>query len=84
MTEEEERIGVLGHLRAVLTLAFMIGPTIGGLISKHFDKSAPAYIASAIFCCNFVMVLFMLPDDRSMPTGIFATPDPKSPSTARR
>lgn len=69
MTEEEERISVLGHLRAVLTFAFMIGPTIGGLISKYFDKSGPAYIASAIFCCNFVMVLVMLPDDRSMLAG---------------
>lgn len=43
----------------------MIGPTIGGLISKHFDKSTPAYIASGIFVVNAFMIAFFLPDDRN-------------------
>jgi len=63
ITTEEERTSALSHMRATLTLAFMVGPTAGGLLAKWFDKSFPAYVASAIFVFNFALVWYFMPDD---------------------
>ena len=61
--DDLKRTTALSHLRAVTTLAFMIGPTIGGLLSKYFNRAVPAYAAATLFVFNFVAVSGMLPSD---------------------
>jgi len=61
--DDVKRTTALSHLRAVTTLAFMIGPTIGGLLSKYFSKAVPAYVAAALFIFNFLSISAMLPND---------------------
>eukprot|EP00960_Hanusia_phi_P045210 757088-Hanusia_phi.AAC.10 len=65
LTSDEDRTRSLSHLRACATLAFLVGPTMGGLLSKTFNKAVPAYAAAALFVLNALMVQLVLPNDIS-------------------
>ncbi|EKX50205.1 hypothetical protein GUITHDRAFT_135376 [Guillardia theta CCMP2712] len=65
LTTDEDRTRSLSHLRACATLAFLVGPTMGGLLSKTFNKAVPAYAAAALFVLNALMVQIVLPNDIS-------------------
>jgi len=59
--EGGERTTMLSHIRACSTFAFMIAPTLGGLLAKHFNMATPAYLAGFLFLPNAAMVYMFLP-----------------------
>jgi MFS transporter, DHA1 family, tetracycline resistance protein len=61
LTSDADRTRSLSHLRACGTLAFMIGPSIGGMLSKWFDKAVPAFVAAGLFCFISLLAVFMVP-----------------------
>lgn len=60
LSSDAERTKSLSHLRACGTLAFMIGPSIGGLLAKWFDRSVPAFVAAGIFIVIYLLAMLLL------------------------
>ena len=55
------RSSELGHISALITAAFIIGPSVGGILYKY-DKKLPALAASLCFVCNIILCIFFLPE----------------------
>lgn len=56
-----ERTTVLGKLSAVSHTAFVIGPAVGGILSKY-NRTFPAVFAAVLFAADFVLVSVLLVD----------------------
>lgn len=70
LVSDSDRTKSLSHLRACGTLAFMIGPSLGGLLAKWFDRSVPAFVAAGIFAVIYLLAAMMLsPQDMSDTSG---------------
>eukprot|EP00554_Chaetoceros_debilis_P004144 CAMPEP_0194090780 /NCGR_PEP_ID=MMETSP0149-20130528/40559_1 /TAXON_ID=122233 /ORGANISM="Chaetoceros debilis, Strain MM31A-1" /LENGTH=497 /DNA_ID=CAMNT_0038775161 /DNA_START=90 /DNA_END=1580 /DNA_ORIENTATION=+ len=63
-TTLEERAAYMGRLSASVTLAFILGPTVGAYLHKNVDKRAPAILASCLFVFNFFLASILLPDEQ--------------------
>lgn len=61
VTDESNRARGLGLIGAAFGLGFILGPAIGGLLSR-FGFSIPSFAAAALSALNFLMVLFWLPE----------------------
>jgi DHA1 family tetracycline resistance protein-like MFS transporter len=62
-TTNEMRSMYLGKIGSASTLAFMVGPAVGGYLFKHVDTRAPALLASLLFLINFVLAAILLPNE---------------------
>ena len=69
----EVRATYMGRLTASVTLAFILGPTVGAYIlgptvgaylHKNVDKRAPAILESCLFVFNFFLASILLPDEQ--------------------
>jgi DHA1 family tetracycline resistance protein-like MFS transporter len=60
VTDEKNRARGLGMIGAAFGLGFIIGPAVGGLLSKT-SYSLPAYVAAGIATLNLVQIYFLLP-----------------------
>ena len=60
LATDADRTASLSHLRACGTLAFMIGPSVGGMLAKWFDKSVPAFVAAAMFAFNYLLAMLLI------------------------
>lgn len=61
VTAPEERGKYFGMLGAIGGAGFIIGPALGGLLSR-FGYSVPAYVAAGVTLASLLWGLFMLPE----------------------
>lgn len=61
VTDEDNRSRGLGIIGAAFGLGFIIGPAMGGFLSR-FGDSVPAFVASAISLVNLIAVIAYLPE----------------------
>ncbi len=61
VTDESNRAKGLGMIGAAFGLGFIIGPAVGGLLSKT-SYSLPAFVAAGIAALNLVQIYFLLPE----------------------
>jgi MFS transporter, DHA1 family, tetracycline resistance protein len=61
VTDEKNRARGLGLIGAAFGLGFIIGPAVGGLLSK-VNFSLPAFVAAGIAALNLVQIFFLLPE----------------------
>jgi len=61
-TSKKERSRNMGLIGAAFGLGFVIGPALGGVLSKHFGLATPFYFASALALVNAVLVMLRLPE----------------------
>lgn len=61
ITKPKDRGKYYGIMGATVGLGFMLGPTIGGLLS-HFGLAAPVFFAAGITLLNMVFGYFVLPE----------------------
>ena len=63
ITTHENRAKGMGLVGAAFGLGFMIGPALGGVLSR-FGPSTPMWFAAALCFANFVAACFLLPESR--------------------
>ena len=61
VTDEQNRAKGLGLIGAAFGLGFIIGPAVGGLLSRT-SYSLPAYVAAGIAALNLVQIFLLLPE----------------------
>jgi MFS transporter, DHA1 family, tetracycline resistance protein len=64
ITDEKNRAKGLGLIGAAFGLGFIIGPAVGGLLSK-FGYSVPALAAAGLSFLNLISIFFFLPESLS-------------------
>ena len=62
VTTKENRSRNMGLVGAAFGLGFMIGPAIGGILSKHFGLATPFYFAAGLALMNAALVALRLPE----------------------
>ena len=62
VTTKENRSRNMGLVGAAFGLGFVIGPALGGVLSKHFGLAVPFYFAAALALLNAVLVWLRLPE----------------------
>jgi DHA1 family tetracycline resistance protein-like MFS transporter len=61
VTDEENRAPALGIIGAAFGLGFIVGPAMGGFLSRY-GFEVPAFVAAAISLANFIAVIMWLPE----------------------
>src|SRR5512136_277212 len=61
ITDEKNRAKGLGLIGAAFGLGFIIGPAVGGLLSKY-GYSVPALVAAGLSFLNLISIFFFLPE----------------------
>jgi MFS transporter, DHA1 family, tetracycline resistance protein len=61
VTDETNRARGLGVIRSAFGLGFIIGPAVGGLLSRY-GYSVPAFAAAGLAFLNLVSIFFFLPE----------------------
>ena len=62
VTTKENRSRNMGLVGAAFGLGFMLGPAIGGVLSKHFGLATPFYFAAGLALLNALLVWLRLPE----------------------
>jgi multidrug resistance protein len=62
VTTKETRSRNMGLVGAAFGLGFMLGPAIGGVLSKHFGLATPFYFAAGLALLNALLVWLRLPE----------------------
>jgi len=62
VTTKENRSRNMGLVGAAFGLGFMIGPALGGVLSKHFTLATPFYFAAGLALLNALLVWLRLPE----------------------
>jgi hypothetical protein len=68
-TTKDDRSIYMGRLTASTTLAFIVGPSLGGFLYKNVDKKAPALLASILFIFNCFLAALFLPNEQVVPSN---------------
>ncbi|HTP02409.1 MAG TPA: MFS transporter [Anaerolineales bacterium] len=74
VTDAKNRAKGLGMIGAAFGVGFIIGPAVGGLLSR-WGYSVPAFAAAALSLINLALVYFWLPE--SLPAEQRGAADPK-------
>ncbi|MBI0325686.1 TCR/Tet family MFS transporter [Burkholderia plantarii] len=61
VTPPERRARAFGRIGAAVSLGFLAGPALGGLLAG-VDLRLPCYVAGALSACNFLYGLVVLPE----------------------
>jgi DHA1 family tetracycline resistance protein-like MFS transporter len=64
VTDEQNRARGLGMIGAAFGLGFIIGPAVGGALSK-WGYSLPAFVAASVSFLNLIMILLLLTESLS-------------------
>lgn len=67
ITEEKDRAKAFGVIGAAFGLGFILGPAIGGILSRGENYHLPAFVAAGIALISLLLTIFMLPE--SLPEG---------------
>jgi DHA1 family tetracycline resistance protein-like MFS transporter len=65
VTDEKNRAKGLGLIGAAFGLGFIIGPALGGLLSKS-GYNVPAFVAAGVATLNLLAIAFFLPESLSL------------------
>jgi len=65
--EKEHAATSLGHLSALMTAAFIVGPVVGSFLYKT-NTALPCIVAATVFVLNAVCALAFLPSHLGMPS----------------
>jgi DHA1 family tetracycline resistance protein-like MFS transporter len=65
VTDESNRARGLGMIGAAFGLGFILGPAIGGVLSR-WGYAVPAFVAAGLALVNFVSVAVFLPESLSL------------------
>jgi MFS transporter, DHA1 family, tetracycline resistance protein len=60
ITTEENRAKGMGLIGAAFGLGFILGPAMGGILSKYWGYSGPMFAGSALALLNFFVAYFVL------------------------
>jgi multidrug resistance protein len=63
ITTHENRAKGMGLVGAAFGLGFIIGPAVGGVLTR-FGPATPMWCAAALCLANFLAALFLLPESR--------------------
>jgi DHA1 family tetracycline resistance protein-like MFS transporter len=63
ITTQENRAKGMGLVGAAFGLGFIIGPALGGILTR-FGQSTPMWCAAALCFANFAAAVFLLPESR--------------------
>lgn len=63
ITTHENRAKGMGLIGAAFGLGFIIGPAVGGILTR-FGHATPMWCAAALCFANFVAAVFLLPESR--------------------
>lgn len=74
ITPAEQRASRFGMIGAVMSLGFIIGPAIGGVLGAGWLRS-PFLLAALCNGLNLLVALFVLPESRQSPSGRFELKD---------
>lgn len=80
VTDEQNRARGLGIIGAAFGLGFIIGPAVGGALSRY-GYGAPAYAAAALSFLNLLQIFFRLPESLSAERREEIAQRPKVPFT---
>ncbi len=61
VTDEQNRAKGFGLIGAAFGLGFIIGPAVGGALSR-FGYNLPAFVAAGVSFINFLMIFTLLPE----------------------
>ncbi|MEQ1851062.1 MAG: MFS transporter, partial [Chthoniobacteraceae bacterium] len=61
-TSKKDRSRNMGIVGAAFGLGFVIGPALGGVLSKHFGLAVPFYFAAGLALFNAILVMIRLPE----------------------
>jgi DHA1 family tetracycline resistance protein-like MFS transporter len=64
ITDEQNRAKGLGLIGAAFGLGFIIGPAVGGALSK-WGYNLPAFVAAFVSLLNLIAIFFLLPESLS-------------------
>lgn len=62
-TTKHDRAKYMGRLSASSTIAWIIGPSVGGILYKYVHPKAPPLLATALFVVNIFLLLLLLPQN---------------------
>lgn len=62
-TLEHERATHMGRLGASVTVAWIVGPSVGAYLYSHVGTYAPIYVSCSLFLLNSLVVMFFLPKE---------------------
>lgn len=65
ITSKEKRTQGMGMLAAAFSLGFILGPALGGILSR-FGYNVPAYVAAAVTVVATLLTYFFLPESLDM------------------
>lgn len=82
ITDEKNRAKGLGLIGAAFGLGFIIGPAVGGLLSK-FGYSVPALAAAGLSFLNLISIFFFLPESLTDERRQAAAAQKRPPFTLR-
>ncbi len=71
ITSKENRTQGMGILAAAFSLGFILGPALGGILSR-FGYGVPALVAAAVSLLATVLTFFFLPESRDFSKNIAA------------
>jgi DHA1 family tetracycline resistance protein-like MFS transporter len=80
VTDEQNRAKGLGLIGAAFGLGFIIGPAVGGALSK-WGYSLPAFVATAVSLLNLILIFFLLPESLSVEQRSAASQQRRPPFT---
>jgi len=82
-TRKEDRAKGLGHISALIAIAFIVGPLIGSILASYWI-SLPAVVASILFVANFAFIyIFLHPYSSTMDTTVDGSTAAGSASTSK-
>jgi MFS family permease len=67
LSDEVSRTQALGRLSSTMTFAFIVGQSAGGVLSQHYGRRAPCFVASGLFGLNFCLVEMVMPSVQLSP-----------------
>jgi MFS family permease len=83
VTDERNRSKGLGMIGAAFGLGFIIGPAVGGLLSR-WGYAVPAYAAAGLTLVNLSLIYAWLPESLSEARRAEIAAAPRAPFTLRR
>lgn len=82
VTDEKGRAKALGMIGAAFGLGFIIGPVVGGFLSR-WGYAVPAFAAAALATINLLAVFFFLPESLTKEMRLEMSRRPRSAFTAK-
>lgn len=82
VTDYKSRAKALGMIGAAFGLGFIIGPLIGGVLSR-WGYALPAFVAAGLAALNWLAVFFFLPESLSDEVRVAISARPRAAFNAR-